>query len=185
MPLLGKISTNISSNSWAPTQASLEFTILDKLKHWVLRDDGYNADDKLPSLVNTEHESSAGNPPSPEPLDILSLLTRIWDNTSALYNIINHHPTLTLFSEQAHIQVLIKQVQSVINTLHNLQWLAESLRNIQSLLDPDFAEHCQCLHLLLGARELYESHRCIIRNGYKSSSDNSEYLETLRNFHLD
>ncbi|TBU39246.1 hypothetical protein BD309DRAFT_1052681 [Dichomitus squalens] len=105
------------------TKASLEFTILDKLEHWVLRDDRYDTDDELPSLVNTEQESLAGNPPSPEPLDILSLLTRIWDNASALYDITNHHPTLTPISEQAHIQVLIEQVQQVVNTLHNLQRL--------------------------------------------------------------
>ncbi|TBU36764.1 hypothetical protein BD309DRAFT_984729 [Dichomitus squalens] len=206
-----------SIGSWAPNQASLEFTILDKLEHWVLRDDGYDTDNELPSLVNTKQESSAGNHPSPEPLDILSLLTRIRDNTSALYNITNHHPALTPISEQAYIQVLIEQVQLVINTLHNLQRLvspplspipishdleehhrsgyfaaqiceqAKNLRNTQSLLDPDFAEHCRHLHLLVGARELYEAHRRIIRNGYESpdASSDSEYLVTLRNFHLD
>ncbi|TBU57468.1 hypothetical protein BD310DRAFT_767985, partial [Dichomitus squalens] len=72
----------LSVGSWAPNQASLEFTILDELEHWVLRDDGYDADDELPSLVNTEQESSAGNPSSPEPLDIFSFLTRIRDNAS-------------------------------------------------------------------------------------------------------
>ncbi|EJF63151.1 hypothetical protein DICSQDRAFT_168825 [Dichomitus squalens LYAD-421 SS1] len=113
----------LSIGSWTPDQASLEFTILDELEHWVLRDVGYDADDELPSLVNTEQESSAGNPPSPGPLDILSLLTRIRDNASALYDITNHHPTLTPISEQAHIQVLIEQVQLVLNTLHNLQRL--------------------------------------------------------------
>ncbi|TBU22625.1 hypothetical protein BD311DRAFT_782215 [Dichomitus squalens] len=206
-----------SISSWAPNQASLEFTTLDKLEHWVLRDNGYNVDDKLPSLVNTEQESSAGNPPSPEPLDILSLLMRIRNNASALYDLTNHHPTLTPISKQAHIQVLIEQVQLVINTLHNLQRLvspplppipishdpeehhrssyfaarirkqAENLRNIQSLLDPDFAEHCRRLHLLVGARELYTSHRRIIRNRYESpnTSSDSDYSATLRNFHLD
>ncbi|TBU28990.1 hypothetical protein BD311DRAFT_837829 [Dichomitus squalens] len=206
-----------SIGSWAPNQANLEFTILDELEHWVLHDDGYDADDKLPSLVNTEQESSAGNPSSPKPLDIFSLLTRIRDNASALYDITNHHPTLTPISEQAHIQVLIEQVQQVVNTLHNLQQLvspplppipvshdpeerhrssyfaaqihkqAENLRNVQSLLDPDFAKHCRRLHLLIGARELYESHRHIIRNGYDSpdASSDSDYLATLRNFHLD
>ncbi|EJF55672.1 hypothetical protein DICSQDRAFT_175650 [Dichomitus squalens LYAD-421 SS1] len=113
----------LSIGSWAPNQVSLEFTILDKLEHWVLRDDRYDADDELPSLVNTKQESSAGNPSSTEPLDILSLLTKIWDNMSVLYDITNHHPTLTPISEQAHIQVLIKQVQLVLNTLHNLQQL--------------------------------------------------------------
>ncbi|TBU21738.1 hypothetical protein BD311DRAFT_677655, partial [Dichomitus squalens] len=207
----------LSIGSWAPNQESLEFTILDELEHWVLRDDGYDADDKLPSLVNTEQESSAGDPPSPEPLDILSLLTRIRDNASALHDITNHHPTLTPISEQAHIQVLIEQVQLVLNTLHNLQRLvspplppipvshdpeerhgssyftariheqAEILRNIQSLLDPDFAEHCRCLHLLVGARELYKSHHRIIQNRYKSPDTSSDFdhSATLRNFHLD
>ncbi|TBU51625.1 hypothetical protein BD310DRAFT_910553 [Dichomitus squalens] len=186
----------LSILSWTPDQASLEFTILDELEHWVLRDDGYDVDDELPSLVNTKQESSAGNPSSSEPLDIFSFLTRIRDNASALYDITNHHPTLTPISEQAHIQVLIEQVQQVINTLHNLQRLvspplppipAENLRNVQSLLDPDFAEHCRRLHLLLGARELYESHRRIIRNGYESpdASADSDYSATLRNFHLD
>ncbi|EJF61044.1 hypothetical protein DICSQDRAFT_170581 [Dichomitus squalens LYAD-421 SS1] len=113
----------LSIGSWAPNQASLKFTILDELEHWVLHDDGYDADDELPSLINTKQESSADNPPSPKPLDILSLLMRIWDNTSALYDITNHHPTLTPISEQAHIQVLIKKVQLVINTLHNLHRL--------------------------------------------------------------
>ncbi|EJF57591.1 hypothetical protein DICSQDRAFT_173817 [Dichomitus squalens LYAD-421 SS1] len=207
----------LSIGSWTPDQASLEFTILDELEHWVLCDDGYDGYDELPSLVNIEQESSAGNPSSPEPLDIFSFLARIWDNASALYDITNHHPTLTPISEQAHIQVLIEQGQQVVNTLHNLQRLvspplppipvshdpeehhgssyfaarickqAENLRNVQSLLDPDFAEHCQRLHLLIGARELYESHRRIIRNGYESpdASSDFDHSATLRNFHLD
>ncbi|TBU38659.1 hypothetical protein BD309DRAFT_994312 [Dichomitus squalens] len=112
--------TNTAAIFHIPTQASLKYTILDELEHWVLRDDEYNADDELLLLINTEHELSEDNSLSPRPLDVLSLLTRIQDNASTWYDTTNHHPYLTLLSEQAHIQL-------VINTLHNLQQLISPL----------------------------------------------------------
>ncbi|TBU21195.1 hypothetical protein BD311DRAFT_783018 [Dichomitus squalens] len=162
-------------SSWAPTQASLKFTILDELEQWVLRNDGYDVNNELPSLISTECKSLEDNSPSPRPLDILSLLMRIQDNASMWYDTTNHHPNLTLLFKQVHIQVLIKQVQSAINTLHNLQWLVSPpLPPIP--ISHNLEEHHRSSYFAARARELYE---------YKSPSDNSSYSETLHNFHLD